>query len=246
MSNMNYRVFDDAQQVVEALALSLLEYSEMGRPVHISLSGGSTPSQLFSYLANSDYATRIQWQNLHFWWGDERCVAPEDEQSNYGQAKALLFDHIQIPAENIHRIRGEDFAAAEVIRFTEEMLDTIPNTEGKVDQEGVPAFDWILLGMGTDGHTASLFPGQTDYKTKEIAIIASHPESHQLRVSKTAHLLENAKRITYLVLGASKSAVLKEIADNAPAAKAYPAAQVRSKAGITEWYLDSDAAKELA
>ncbi|PSW18169.1 6-phosphogluconolactonase [Photobacterium sanctipauli] len=237
---MNYQVFDSSADVVAALAESLKEYSQQGRPVHISLSGGSTPSQLFSFLASSDYATSIDWSNLHFWWGDERCVAPEDEQSNYGQAKALLFDHIQIPAENIHRIRGEDFAAMEAIRFAEEMREVIPA------ENDVPAFDWILLGMGTDGHTASLFPGQTDYETTEIAAIAAHPESRQIRVTKTAHLIQNAKRITYLVLGASKAPVLKEIAEQATAAKAYPAAHVKANAGITEWYLDSEAAKELA
>ncbi|WP_170114893.1 6-phosphogluconolactonase [Photobacterium rosenbergii] len=237
---MNYHVFENADQVVHALANGLKEYSELGRPVHISLSGGSTPSQLFAYLAGSEFAKSIQWQNLHFWWGDERCVAPEDEQSNYGQAKALLFDHIAIPAENIHRIRGEEFAAMEAIRFAQEMIAEIP------EKDGLPEFDWILLGMGTDGHTASLFPGQTDYDTTEIAAIAAHPDTRQIRVTKTAHLLANAKRITYLVLGASKSAVIKQIADNAPAAEAYPAAKVSSKAGTTEWYLDSEAAKELA
>lgn len=167
---MNYHVFESPEKVVESLAKTMLEYSQQGRPVHISLSGGSTPSQLFSYLANSDYASSIEWKNLHFWWGDERCVAPDNAESNFGQAKALLFDHIAIPAENIHRIRGEDFAAMEVIRFADEMRANISL------QDGVPVFDWILLGMGTDGHTASLFPGQTDYQTKEIATIAAHPE----------------------------------------------------------------------
>ncbi|MGF1683634.1 6-phosphogluconolactonase [Photobacterium minamisatsumaniensis] len=237
---MNYQVFESSANVVEALAEGLKEYSLLGRPVHISLSGGSTPSQLFSFLAGSDYATSIEWANLHFWWGDERCVAPDNEQSNYGQAKALLFDHIAIPAENIHRIRGEEFAAMEAIRFAEEMQSVIP------EENGAPAFDWVLLGMGTDGHTASLFPGQTDYKTTDIAAIAAHPESRQIRVTKTAYLLENAKRITYLVLGASKADVLKEIVEQAPAADLYPAAKVKAKTGITEWYLDSEAAKELA
>ncbi|GHA51786.1 6-phosphogluconolactonase [Photobacterium aphoticum] len=237
---MNYHVFDSAQQVVEALANELKTYSQQDRPVHISLSGGSTPSQLFDFLANSEFATTIAWENLHFWWGDERCVAPDNAQSNYGQAKALLFDHIAIPAENIHRIRGEDFAAMEVGRFAEEMLTVIPL------EHGVPAFDWILLGMGTDGHTASLFPEQTNYEATELATIAAHPETRQIRVSKTAHLLANAKRITYLVLGESKAVVLKQIAEQSPEANNYPAAKVVAKHGITEWYLDSEAAKELA
>ncbi|MGF1685415.1 6-phosphogluconolactonase [Photobacterium japonica] len=240
MSHMNYHVFDSAQQVVEALAQELDTYSQLGRPVHISLSGGTTPSQLFSFLANSAYATSITWSNLHFWWGDERCVAPDHDQSNYGQANALLFKHIDIPAENIHRIQGEAFAAMEVGRFAEEMLTEIPL------EHGVPAFDWVLLGMGTDGHTASLFPGQTKYDSTELATIAAHPETRQIRVSKTAHLLAHAKRITYLVLGESKATVLKQIAEQAPEADNYPAAKVIAKEGVTEWYLDSEAAKELA
>ena len=88
-------------------------FSEMGRPVHISLSGGSTPKMLFKLLASEAYATSIQWQNLHFWWGDERCVAPDDAESNYGEANTLLFSQVSIPAENIHRIRGEDEPEAE-------------------------------------------------------------------------------------------------------------------------------------
>ena len=236
---MNYHVFESPELVVESLAHTMLEYSQLGRPVHISLSGGSTPSLLFSYMANSEYAYTIKWHNLHFWWGDERCVAPTNPDSNYGQAKALLFDHIAIPEHNIHRIRGEDFAALEVNRFSAEMRAEIPQ------KDGVPVFDWILLGMGTDGHTASLFPDQTDYKTTEIATIAAHPETRQLRVSKTAHLLANAKRLTYLVLGVGKASVLKEIAGQTTAAKHYPAANIRAKTGITEWYVDAEAAQEI-
>ncbi|UTV26625.1 6-phosphogluconolactonase [Photobacterium atrarenae] len=237
---MNYQVFETPDHVVTSLAETLLEYSKENRPVHISLSGGSTPALLFKTLAQAPWAESIAWQNLHFWWGDERCVGPEDPESNYGKTKALLFDHIAIPAENIHRIRGENFAAEEAGRFAEEMLTEIPQ------KDGVPAFDWVILGMGTDGHTASLFPGQTDYDTTEIAAVAAHPENRQIRVTKTAHLIRHAKRITYLVMGASKASVIKEIHDEAEQATAYPAAQVKAIDGLTEWYLDSEAAQELA
>lgn len=88
---MNYQLFETAEKVIETLANSLLRYSQQGRAVHISLSGGSTPKQLFVSLASSPYAEKIQWQNLHFWWGDERCVAPNDPESNYGDANHLLF-----------------------------------------------------------------------------------------------------------------------------------------------------------
>ena len=210
-------------------------YSEANEPVDIYLSGVSTPKLLFKTLAQAPYADAINWKNLHFWWGDDRMVPPSDSESNYGEVQKLLFDHINIPAENIHRIRGENEPHLELKRFEEELSAVIP--------DGV--FDWIILGMGADGHTASLFPNQTNFADENLAVIAKHPESGQLRISKTAKLIEQAKRITYLVTGEGKAEILKEIqttpAENLP----YPAAKIEAKNGVTEWYLDKAAAKLL-
>ncbi|KGY11601.1 6-phosphogluconolactonase [Vibrio tubiashii] len=237
---INHKIFQTAEQVVISLADDMKAFSELGRPVHISLSGGSTPKMLFKLLAQAPYAENIQWHNLHFWWGDERCVAPEDAESNYGVANVLLFSKVKLPVENIHRIRGEDKPEVEAVRFAQEMADVIPA------QNGTPVFDWILLGVGADGHTASLFPGQTNYNDENLSVLASHPESGQIRVSKTVKVLEAAKRISYLVLGAGKVDIVHEIhttpADELP----YPAAKIQSKTGATEWYLDSDAAAKIA
>ena len=228
---MNIVIFNTAQNAVEKIAEEFKAYSEQNLPVHISLSGGSTPKLLFKTLAQEPYKSQIQWQNLHFWWGDDRMVPPQDPESNYGEVQKLLFDHIQIPAENIHRIRGEEPVESELKRFEQELRAVIPN--------GV--FDWIILGMGTDGHTASLFPHQTDFNDPNLAVIAKHPETGQIRISKTAKLIEQAKRITYLVTGASKAEILKEIqttpAENLP----YPAARIKATNGVTEWYLDKEA-----
>ncbi|MFW9285453.1 6-phosphogluconolactonase [Glaesserella parasuis] len=232
---MNTIIFNTAQNAVEKIAQEFVLYSQLNRPVHISLSGGSTPKLLFKTLAQELYKSQIQWQNLHFWWGDDRMVPPQDPESNYGEVQKSLFDHIQIPTENIHRIRGEESVEQELVRFSQELTACVPNGE----------FDWIILGMGTDGHTASLFPHQTDFNDPNLAIIAKHPETGQIRISKTAKLIEQAKRITYLVTGASKAEILKEIqttpAENLP----YPAAKIKAKNGVTEWYLDSDAARLL-
>lgn len=237
---INHKIFQTPEQVVKSLADDLKAYSEQGQPVHISLSGGSTPKMLFKLLAEAPYAQSIQWQNLHFWWGDERCVAPDDAESNFGEANTLLFSKVSVPAENIHRIRGEDDPQAEAGRFAQEMADQIPT------ENGTPVFDWILLGVGADGHTASLFPGVTNYDDPNLSVVATHPESGQKRVSKTARVLEAAKRISYLVLGAGKADIIYEIhttpADNLP----YPAAKIQSASGQTEWYLDSDAAAKIA
>lgn len=233
---MNTTIFNSAQEAVEKIAAEFQTYSEQNRPVHISLSGGSTPKLLFKTLAQAPFSRGIQWQNLHFWWGDDRMVAPHDPESNYGEVQKLLFDHIQIPAENIHRIRGEAPVEQELARFRQELADQVPNLE----------FDWIILGMGTDGHTASLFPHQTDFADPSLAVIAKHPETGQLRISKTATLIARAKRVTYLVTGANKAALLKEIKTTPAVTLPYPAARIQSALGITEWYLDKDAAAELS
>ncbi|OOF87322.1 6-phosphogluconolactonase [Rodentibacter ratti] len=232
---MNYVMFPTAQQAVEKIAQELKTYSEQQRPVHISLSGGSTPKLLFKTLAQSPYAEQINWKNLHFWWGDERMVSAQDPESNYGEVQKLLFDHIQIPAENIHRIRGENEPHFELNRFQEELSAVIPN--------GV--FDWIILGMGADGHTASLFPHQTHFDDENLAVIVKHPESGQIRISKTAKLIEQAKRIAYLVTGEGKAEILKEIQTTPAEHLPYPAAKIKAKNGVTEWYLDKAAAKLL-
>ncbi|AHG78954.1 hypothetical protein X875_3340 [Mannheimia varigena USDA-ARS-USMARC-1388] len=232
---MQTKIFPTAQDAVKQIAQEFIEYSRQNRVVHISLSGGSTPKLLFKTLAAEPFKREVQWQNLHFWWGDDRMVHPTEPESNYGEVQKLLFDHINIPAENIHRIRGEENVEQELARFSQELTACVPDL----------AFDWIILGMGTDGHTASLFPRQTDFNDKNVAVIAKHPETGQIRISKTASLIEKAKRITYLVTGCSKAEILKEIqttpAENLP----YPAAKIKAKNGVTEWVLDSDAAKNL-
>lgn len=233
---MDTQIFETAQQAVEKIAQEFVQYSQQNRPVHISLSGGSTPKLLFKTLAQAPFQTAVQWENLHFWWGDDRMVPPQDPESNYGEVQKLLFDHIQIPEENIHRIRGEDDVQQALARFSQELTACVPNL----------AFDWIILGMGTDGHTASLFPHQTDFNNPNVAVIAKHPETGQIRISKTAQLIEKAKRITYLVTGSSKATILKEIQTTSAAQLPYPAAKIKAKNGVTEWYLDKEAAALLS
>lgn len=232
---MNKVIFDTAQQAVEKIAQEFKAYSEQGKNIHISLSGGSTPKLLFKTLAQVPYNTQIQWQNLHFWWGDERMVEPTDPESNYGEVQHLLFDHINIPTENIHRIYGENDVERERERFENEIKENIP------DQ----TFDWIILGMGEDGHTASLFPHQTDFEDNHLAVIATHPDTKQVRISKTAKLIEKAQRVTYLVTGKSKAEILQEIQIKEANELVYPAAKIKARNGNTQWYLDRNAAELL-
>ncbi|TEW47835.1 6-phosphogluconolactonase [Psychromonas algicola] len=237
---MNNVIFKTTNDLLKQLANELQKMSQSNKAVHISLSGGSTPNLLFEYIATSDYANNIQWQQLHFWWGDERCVDKEDPESNYGQCKQRLFDHISIPAENIHRIRGENPPAEEVLRYAQELKVRVPN------YNNIPQFDWIILGMGEDGHTASIFPEQYAGEDKALTFIATQPQTGQLRISKTAYLIEQSQHITYLVMGKNKAKMIQLINTKSPDInRKYPAAYIRSKTGNTEFYLDSQAAKLL-
>jgi len=230
------KVYSNAAALIDELVGQFVALSNLQRPVHISLSGGTTPAMLFRALAETDNASRVQWHNLHFWWGDERCVGPQDADSNYGMTKALLLDKIAIPAANIHRIRGEDAPQAEAERFAAEMLAQLPVEVGN------PVFDWILLGIGGDGHTASLFPQQTNYAETALAIVAPHPETGQLRVSKTARVLNAARRISYLALGSGKAEIIQAICTQPANELPYPAAHIRAESGVTEYLIDADAA----
>lgn len=236
---MNYTIFSSTQLLLDQLAEDFFLLSQKDKASHISLSGGSTPLLLFKFLAQSTYAQSINWQKLHFWWGDERCVAATDPESNFGQCKQFLFDSINIPAENIHRIKGEKDPQQEAIRYAQEIREHIDSVNG------IPQFDWILLGVGGDGHTASLFPGQTNFQDPHLTLVATQPQSGQLRVSKTAILIENSQRITYLVLGENKADIIQKINAETADSERYPAAKIKSKAGVTQWYLDSGSAKLL-
>jgi 6-phosphogluconolactonase len=235
-------VFDCSDDLAESIAKEWLKLSMAGERIHIALSGGSTPKHIFGYIAHSDYATSIDWQNLHFWWGDERCVSPSDEQSNYGEAMRLLFSHVLIPADNLHPIHGELEAEKALIEFKDEMDACLP-------KQGMPIFDWILLGLGDDGHTASLFPEQTDFDLVKSALIAIQPSSGQARISLSAQTICAAKRRSFIVTGASKAKVVNQVINETKAYSEYPATRIFSQAlegpGGVEWYLDKAAASEL-
>lgn len=242
---MNWKIFASPVLVAQALSADLFALSNADEPKHISLSGGSTPGIWFTTLALPVWARKIRWENLHFWWSDERCVPPESAESNFGTANELLFRHIDIPQQNLHRIHGEEPPEKEALRYAEEITDFV-----RTNKEGVPVFDWIHLGMGEDGHTASLFPGHTDYDASQLVITTRHPKSGQDRISKTARLLSAGERVSYLVLNRKKAALLGKIQEaekqkGSSAALPWPAARIGSEHGVTEWYLDLAAASLL-
>ena len=233
------RIYKDNPAVAAAFAKYLNDWLKQRGVVHIALSGGSTPKLLFELLAE-EYMHEIRWEQIHFYWGDERCVAPSDEQSNYKTTNDLLLSKIIIPEENIHRVQGENDPGAEAERYSNIIINTVPATAGR------PMFDLIILGMGSDGHTASIFPDQMALlRSDKICEVATHPESGQIRVSLTGRILNNALQTVFLVTGSSKSAIVKTILGQEEGYLKYPAAHIQPKHGGLIWFLDEAAASEL-
>lgn len=234
--------FSSVDYLADTIAKQWLELSRCTGVSHIALSGGSTPKHVFGYIAHSEYASKIVWKNLHFWWGDERCVPATNEQSNYGEAMRLLFSQVLIPANNLHPIHGELGADKALIEFKDELSACFPDS-------GLPVFDWVLLGLGEDGHTASLFPGQTDYELKQSAVVAIQPESKQERISLSAQAICSAKRVTFIATGEAKAEVVNEVLNEEDASINYPAAHIFShilaSSGCVDWYLDQASASLL-
>ncbi len=208
----------------------------------IALSGGSTPRNLYTLIAANASAT-LPWSQMFFFWGDERHVPPDSPDSNYRMAKEALLSKVPIPAANIFPIPAENpdaSAAAESYEQTLRKFFAVAPGE-------FPRFDLILLGMGPDGHTASLFPETAALQEKSRLVVANWVEKlGSSRITFTLPLLNAARRIAFLVSGTDKAAVLHEVLEgNAPAEK-YPSRLVRPREGKLIWFVDRAAASQLS
>lgn len=224
---------------VEALTTAFAEW--LGEQVaskdsfSIALSGGRTPIFIFDYLV-AHYRDKIDWQKIRFYWGDERCVPADDAESNYKAAFEHLLQPLNIPAKNIFRIQGEDEPAEEARRYAQVLRETLPQVNE------VPQFDLVLLGMGADGHTASLFPNRLDLlSSAKVCEAVAHPESGQFRVTITMQVINQAQRVAFLVTGADKAEKVQVILGGKQNAKLYPASYVNPRSGQLYWLFDQAA-----
>jgi 6-phosphogluconolactonase len=207
----------------------------------LSLAGGATPKPLYELLATPPFSTQIDWPHVHVFWGDERCVPPDDPESNYRMAREGLLDHVQLPPTNVHRIRGED----EPSEAAADYEDVLAGFFGSRDIVLQASFDLVLLGMGADGHTASLFPGSAAARETRRWVVASPgPQPGHWRVSLTPVLLNAAEDVTFLVSGANKADRLKDVLeDRRP--DLLPAQLIRPTHGALHWMIDAAAAARL-
>ncbi len=175
---------------------------------HVALSGGSTPRALYRLLASTEYRSQVDWPRVHLFWGDERAVPPDDPNSNYGEARRELLLRVPVPPNNVHRMEAEDANIGRAAQNYESVLRKyLP-----CDDRGFPVFDLVFLGMGVEGHTASLFPGSP--LLRETSRWVSTPFVAKLgmrRMTLTLPVLEAAQHITFLVTGHDKAAILQEV-----------------------------------
>jgi len=231
-------------ETAEMLAKDFIRFTEemkrFRENLYIALSGGTTPNLLFDILAE-EYPNAINWERLHFFWVDERCVPHSHIESNYGTAIQRCFSKVKIPKENLHPIMGGENTLEEVTRYTGEILSVVPYSAG------YPAFDLILLGMGDDGHTASIFPGQEHlFETNSIVAIAENPISGQKRITLTGKVLNNSAEIVFMVTGNKKRNILYQIITKDPLAINYPASKIAPIKGNLSWYVDLEATGNLS
>lgn len=229
---MKLKVYNSAEEIWQAVTEQLAESMKKrpASPFHIALSGASTAQKMFHAWATT-YREKIHWDQLRFYWVDERCVGPEDEESNFKHAEDLLFRPLNIPSSHVHRIFGEREPDVEAERYSEVVKWELPGCAS------CPCFDCIFLGIGEDGHTASIFPDYSALLTDQHCYAVSrHPEGQQ-RITMTGTLILKSKMILIPVVGASKTAILQKVLHSSN--PALPAAYILSHAPQATVFTDS-------
>ena len=236
---MHLKVSKTKQQVAQNFSDYLVDLMEINASMHIALSGGSTPKIVFDELASRNIPEK-NWRKVHLYWGDERCVLPDDDESNYKMTVEHLLSKIDIPEENIHRIKGENIPEYEAERYAEILEKKLPKMNGN------PRFDLVILGMGDDGHTASIFPSEMVlWHSEKLCEVAEHPERGRKRITITGKIINHAATVAFLVTGESKAAKVAEIIDKKGNFKNYPASLVSPNTENLLWFLDEVAATKI-
>lgn len=238
------RIFENLDILSQATAELFIETSAQAilQRAHFlaALSGGNTPFKLYQFLAQSPYREQIDWPHMHVFWGDERCVPSEDLNNNYRQAHDVLLGRVPIPSDNIHRVQSDLEPAAAAKDYARLLKDF---ASPPLDW---PRFDLVLLGMGDDGHTASLFPGsEVDVSAPTLAVTAQYQGRPANRITLTPLVFNSARRIVFLVSGESKSETLANVLYGEYRPEQLPAQRIHPTDGELIWMVDQPAASKL-
>ena len=217
----------------------------------VALSGGSTPRKMLSILAEEPFLDTVPWSSIYFFWGDERCVPPDHPDSNYRMAWEALLSKAPVPGENIFRIPAEDpdpdRAAEEYSRTLTQFFLSRADKSATAPLSNMPRFDLVLLGMGPDGHTASLFPHTAAIHDGENAVVANFVEKFNAhRITFTAATINNARNVTFVVAGEDKAEALKHVIEGGYEPELYPSQLIHPRKGTLLWMVDEAAARLLA
>jgi 6-phosphogluconolactonase len=237
------QVFDDAEAVTRAAADLFARLSreavEQRGAFSVALSGGTTPRSVYELLASEEYRADVPWPKVHVFFGDERAVPPDHAESNYRMASEALLSRVPVPPENVHRIDGLGDAAANASDYESVMRGFFGDAEW-------PRFDLVLLGMGDDGHTASLFPNTAALEESRAWVASNWVEKlGAWRITLTAPAINAARRVVFLVTGASKAERLREVLKGPHDPTRLPSQMIRPRDGSLSWYVDRAAAAKL-
>lgn len=238
-------IFHDYEALVQAAADKVVQIGsqaiEENGMFTAALSGGSTPRSLYTLLVTGKFERPIDWSRVHLFWGDERCVPPDDPRSNYRMVRESLLDGVPIPPANVHRIHGEEDPKAAAAEYEQELRTFF----GSTGEEGPPrlGFDLVLLGMGKEGHTASLFPGLPAVTETVRWVMAQFIEIASLwRITLTPVAINRAKHIIFVVSGTEKAERLRDILQGPIQPEALPAQMIKPMHGQLFWLADRAAA----
>ena len=237
------RIFETAEEVAHAAAdlftdIALGAIAAEGR-FSVALAGGSTPRRAYQLLATEEYRNRIDWSKVHIFFGDERSVPPTHPDSNYRMAEEAMISLLPIPSRNVHRIGGEGDAVANASLYEDDLRTFF-------DGAPWPRFDLVLLGMGDDGHTASLFPGTNALREERTWLVANWVEKlNTFRITLTAQAINHAAHVVFVVTGAGKAERLPQVLRGVPNPLRLPAQLIKPEAGSLVWLVDKAAAAQL-
>jgi len=232
-----------ALRVADLFALASQEAAAARGRFAVALSGGATPRALYKLLARQQFSQKIPWRRTHLYWGDERCVPPDDPESNYGMAREAFIRHVPIAADNVHRLRGEELPEEAALDYDAELRRLAAQERPRAE---VPVFDLVLLGLGHDGHTASLFPHSDALIVEDHLVVPTTAPDGTPRLTVTAPVINAARRVWFLVSGADKAGMVAEVIEGLHVPNAVPAQGVAPAHGSLTWFLDEAAAAELS
>lgn len=235
----NVSIFDNAEQLAIAAAERFVDDASRTNHFSVALAGGRTPKRVYELLASDQVKNQIDWLCVHLFFGDERCVPPDHPESNYRMVYEALISRVAIPTENVRRIMGEEDPSKSAEAYEKELRSFFPRLAW-------PRFDLVFLGMGDDGHTASLFPqSEALEETTRWVVATKSAHSPPDRITLTLPVFNHAAHVVFLVQGKEKAQRLREVLRHAHAPEPLPAQLIKPYDGKLEWLIDSAAASCL-